>query len=79
MVGLVFYVGRARPRAYLNRHWSDRITTIGQGVRGYVTSQAPESRCSGVPLDVQTTFIPWLRLGGRATTRSEGPGRVAYA
>ena len=75
----MFYVGKARPRGYLNCHWAVQITRMDQGVRGYVVSQAPESRCLGVPLDVQTTFIPWFRLGGRATTRSEGPGRVAYA
>ena len=33
-----FYVGRARPRAYLSRHWADRITRTDQGVRGYVVS-----------------------------------------
>ena len=38
MVGLVFYVGRAQPPAYLSRHWSNRITRMGQGVRGYVVS-----------------------------------------
>ena len=38
MVGLVFYVSTTRPRAYLNRHWSDLITKTGQGVRGYVIS-----------------------------------------
>ena len=38
MVGLVFYIGGARPRAYLNRHSADRITRTDQGVRGYVVS-----------------------------------------
>ena len=38
MVGLVFYVGKARPRAYLNRRWADRITRTDQGVRVYVVS-----------------------------------------
>ena len=35
---LVFYVGRARPRAYLNRRWADRRPGQNQGVRGYVAS-----------------------------------------
>ena len=63
MVGLVFYVGRARPRAYLDRHWAVRITRTEPRSEGYVASWAPESRCSGVPLDAQTAFVPWLRSG----------------
>ena len=52
----MFYVGGARPRAYLSRRWAIRITRMDQGVRGYVASLAPESRCSGVPLDAQTAY-----------------------
>ena len=41
-----------------------------------MTSEAPESRCSGVPLDMQTFSIPLpsprLGSGGGAMTRSPG-------
>ena len=37
-VCFMFYIGRARSRTYLSRHWADRITGIDQGVRGYVVS-----------------------------------------
>ena len=40
-VDLSFYVGRARPRAYLSRRWVIRITRTrprGEGLRGQLGS-----------------------------------------
>ena len=47
-----------------------------------MTSEAPESRCSGVPLDVRTTLHTFPHRAfareGRKKTTSEGPGEVVY-
>lgn len=42
-------------------------------MRGYLTSEAPELRCSGVPLDVRTTLMKERRAFVQANPESSIP------